>query len=60
MKIKKSDLTRLIECYINEQMSAPVNTGDGASGSKYPESITADNQKLCEPAGSKGNIKCCR
>jgi hypothetical protein len=45
MKIKKSDLTRLIECYINEQMSAPVNTGDGASGSKYPESITADNQK---------------
>jgi len=45
MKIKKSDLTRLIESYINEQMSVPVNTGGDSFGSKYPESITTDNQK---------------
>ena len=45
MKIKKSDLTRLIESYINEQMSVPVNADGDSFGSKYPESITTDNQK---------------
>lgn len=45
MKIKKSDLTRLIESYISEQMSDPVSAGGDGSGSKYPESIETDSQK---------------
>lgn len=45
MKIKKSDLTHLIESYIKEQMSVPVSAGGNSSDLKYPETVTTDSQK---------------
>ena len=45
MKIKKSDLTRLIESYINEQMSMPVGPDGGSPSDRYPEYVTTANQK---------------
>jgi len=45
MKIKKSDLTHLIESYINEQMSVSVGTDGGAPSDRYPEYVTTANQK---------------
>jgi hypothetical protein len=46
MKIKKSDLEKLIESYLYEQMSLPTS-GEGFESPKqtYPEHIKTDNQK---------------
>jgi hypothetical protein len=45
MKIKKSDLKLIIERYLSEQMSFPVDDTGSTPSSKYPDYIVTDNQK---------------